>query len=262
MPASGGELHNMKGQLSYIIKPITLVMIVVLLILLYQSISESTAKEKEAQKSLNVISSATDVLLILSNSYDCLAYRTTTESVYSNVIDINKLEEFSKKYEVIEPECARSYEFGWRVKVYEIDKTSLPTSANWSFGAKDFSTSAALKDSVTLSMPVAIRRSAKLVTPGKMEIRLVDGELEKIAGTIDWFCQLGKRGRMTKSSFSVYTHGTVSYDAAENNLCLTPSGSKKKSCRQMVCQLDFAGLKSPGEHMLSLSYSDGKIVIT
>jgi hypothetical protein len=252
----------MKGQLSYIIKPITLVMIIVLLFLLYQSISETSAKEKEAQKNLNVVASTTDVLLILSNSYDCLAYRTNTESIYSNVLDLARLEEFSKKYDVIEPECARSYEFGWRANVYEIGKNSLPTGANWSFGTKEFSTGAALKDSITLSMPVAIRRSEKLITPGKMEVKLVDGELEKIAGYIDWSCELGKRNRMITSSFSVYIHGTVSYDAAKSNLCLIPSGSNKKSCRQMVCHLDFAGLNSPGEHMLSLSYSNGRVAIT
>lgn len=252
----------MKGQLSYIVKPITLVMIIVLLVLLYQSISESAVKEKEAQKSLNVVSSATDVLLILANSYDCLAYRTKTDSIYSNVVDLSRLEEFSKKYNLTEPECARSYEFGWRVKVYEMGKNSLPTGANWTFGAKEFSSGAALNDNVTLSMPVAIRRSAKLVTPGIMEVMLVDGELEKIAGNIDLACQLGKKNRMTTSPFPVYIHGTVSYDANSNSLCLMPSGSKKKSCRQMICPLDFAGLKSPGEYMLSLSYSDGRIVIT
>jgi len=252
----------MKGQLSYIIKPITLVMIVVLLILLYQSISESTVKEKEAQKSLNVVSSATDVLLMLANSYDCLAYRTTTESIFSNVVDVGRLEEFSERYEAIEPECARSYEFGWRANVYEMGKNSLPTGANWSFGAKDFSYGAALMDSIKLDMPVAIRRSAKLVTPGIMEVKLVDGELEKIAGFIDWSCQLGRKGRSVKSSASVYLHGTVAYNATDNTLCLTPSGSKKKICRQMICQLDFAGLKSPGEHMLSLAYSEGRVVIT
>jgi hypothetical protein len=251
----------MKGQLSYIIKPITLVMIIVLLFLLYQSLSETSAKEKDAQKSLNTISGTTDVLLVLANSPDCLAYRTITESLYSNVLDINKLDEFSKKYESIEPECARSYEFGWRATVYEVGRNSLPMGANWTFGTKEFSTGDALKDTVVLSMPVAIRYSQKTISPGKIEVKFVDGELEKIAGFIDWSCELGKRNRPAQSSFSVYLHGTMSYNAVDNTLCLTPSGSNKVSCRQMICQLDFSGLKSPGEHMLSLSYSNGRIVI-
>jgi len=251
----------MKGQLSYIIKPITLVMIIILLIVLYQSISESTAKEKLAQKSLNVVSGTTDVLLVLANSYDCLAYKTATQSIYSNVLDIKRLDEFSEKYREIEPECARSYEFGWRAKIYEVGKNTQPTGAVWTFGAKDFSTDDARQDYINLSMPVAIRRSEKLVTPGKMEVTLVDGELEKLAGAIDWLCQLGKKGRLTESPFTIYTHGTIEYDTNKNYLCLTPTGSKQKNCRQMLCQLEFEGLKSAGEYMLSLKYTDGRIVI-
>lgn len=249
----------MKGQLSYIIKPITLVMIIVLLIVLYQSISESTVREKLAQKMLNAVAGTTDVLLVLANSYDCLAYRTGTESVYSNVVDVKRLDDFSKKYSAIEPECARSYEFGWRAKVYEVGKDGQPTGSIWSFGAEDFSAGDARLDIMNLSMPVAIRRSEKMISPGKMEVVLVEGDLEKLAGGIDWFCQVGKKGRMTSSSFSIYIHGTVDYDAG--SLCLTPTGSKKKNCRQMLCQLEFEGLKSAGEHMLSLSYEEGKVVI-
>jgi len=249
----------MKGQLSFVIKPITLVMVIALLLLLYQSISMSISRGKKIGETLDLTASATNILLILANSRDCLAYEgSLSKSLYANVVDVNRLNEFSTMYFNKEPECARNYNFGWEVTVTELKNTATNTveGKNWTFGAKQFS-SITSSTSVDYWMPVAIVYSEKTVSPGKMSIHLVDGELERVAGVLDWDCAMGKAGKLTKSSIAVDLQSPISYDSDKNNLC---SGSKVKSCREMDCNMTFKNLDT-GKHVLTINYVDGKLVV-
>ena len=249
----------MKGQLSFIIKPITLVMIIALLLLLYQSISASISRGKKLGETLDLTASATNILLILANSSDCLAYEGSfSKSLYANVVDVNRLEEFSKKYAGMEPECARSYDFGWGVTITELKNTGeeIMEGKNWTFGAQQFSSLSSTR-SVDYWMPVAIVYSEKIVKLGKMSIHLVDGELEKIAGVLDWDCAMGKRGKFTKSSVAIDITSPISYNSDKNSLC---SGSKIRNCRKLDCEMTFKDLDK-GKHVLTINYVDGKLVI-
>jgi len=248
----------MKGQLSFIIKPITLVMVVALLLLLYQSISTSIGRQKKIGETLDLTASATNILLILANSRDCLAYEAPlSKSLYANAIDVNRLDEFSKSYSGIEPECARSFDFGWRITITELRNTAkgIVGDKNWTFGARQFSPGNV--PSVDFGMPVAIVYSEKIVKPGIMSIHLVDGELEKIAGVFDWDCAMGRMNKLTKSSLGIDIKSPITYDSGTNSLC---SGSKIKSCRILDCEMAFKNLDQ-GKHVLTINYVNGKLVI-
>jgi len=251
----------MKGQLSYIIKPLSLVMTIVLLLLLYNSISSFGASQKTVQKTLDLNSDATNALLVLANSEDCLAFHSQiTQGLYANIVDIDKLNDFSARYSDTEPECARNFDFGWRVTVTEYKRVegALTTGSNWTFGARDFSHDSALIGTADFSVPIAIRHSDKLTRPGVMQIHLVNGELERISGLLDWACHLFQSNSITRFSTPISTSYGISYNAATNELC---SMSKVPACRTMWCQLNFTSIKSGGSYVLKMTYSNGKMVV-
>jgi len=171
----------MKGQVSYIMKPMMLIAVVILLVFLLQSLYSSGGKERIAEKNLDIVGTATNVLLILSNSEECLVYNDqTTEVTKANILDVNRLDHFSEEYKDIEPECARNYEFGWRVDVKQIDKNNQ-VEKEWDFGAKEFSKGKSLNNEVEFWMPVAIRYSDDDVKLGKMEIKF-----DFLIGHVGW----------------------------------------------------------------------------
>ena len=249
----------MKGQLSYVMKPLTLVSIIILLVLLLYSLNSYRGRERMAEKTLDLTSFATNILLILANSEDCLAYKIpATQGAYANIVDLKKLDEFSEKYEEIEPDCARNYDFGWRVTVEEVNGESFNGGKTWSFGARDFSKGKAMKNKVEFWIPVAIRHSVNEVNVGRMSITLVDGELEKIAGFLDWSCKMGMLGKMSSSSTDVQISSPITYDRSNNYLC---SGN---ACRKLLCTLiGFEDMKSGGTYSISVDFrSPDKLLVS
>lgn len=252
---------KMKGQLSYIIKPVSLVITIILLLLLYNSISSFTVREKEAQQSLNIAADATNILLLLSNSPLCLAYKApATQGQVANTVDIQKLNSFSQIYSSKEPDCARNFDYGWRITVKEFKQTGGTTVYGnaWSFGAAQFSQGSASTDSLNFSLPIAIHYSDSLTMPGIMIITIVNGELEKISGVIDWACDLHRQGSLTKSTVQIHTSYPISYDASSQSLCQV---SKTKWCRITDCSLDFSGLKASGTYLIKISFDGDTEVI-
>ena len=247
----------MKGQLSYIIKPISLVMTVVLLLLLYNTISTFSSQQSNAQNLLDITSDATNILLVLANSQDCLAYKSsTTNGLYANIVDVNRLNFFSQKYASTEPECARSFDFGWRVTVTDYKQSNNATviGNNWSFGANEFSNAKAIHQDFSFSLPIAVRYSDQLTRPGIMQIHLVSGELESIAGILDWSCQLFKNGGLTSYSTTITTNYPLTYFPTTNQLC---SISDTPACRTMWCPMSFENIGSSGQYVLKVTYSNG-----
>ena len=245
--------------MSYILKPISLVMTIALLLVLYTSISDSIAKERKAAKTLNLISTSTNILLILANSGDCLAYKSpATEGLYANIVDVTKLKQFSSDFKNIEPQCARNYNFGWRVTVIESNKDPDLPLKYWSFGATNFSKGAAFRNDLNTSIPIAIKYSENDIVPGNIYIYLVDGELENIAGALDWTCDLFKNGRINTTSFGIHTSYPLTYFKSTNELC---SGTKEKSCRIMSCPLIFNDIKAAGDYVWAIKFDKGSLVI-
>ena len=253
----------MKGQLSYLLQPMTLVGIVVLLLFLYVSISNFQEREKMAQTSLNLVSDATNILLVLANSEDCLAFKTQdAKGLYANIVEVSKLNEFANKFPSIEPDCARSFDFGWRVKVTEFKQSNNKTMTGrvWEFGAKDFSRdqNRDLRNSINFSIPISIRESEKIIRPGSMDIYLVDGELEKISGTFDWNCALFSAGKISSSKIAFHTIYSLKYDSSIHSLC---TQSKTTNCRETKCEIAMKNLDSGGDYLVTVTYKDGKMVV-
>jgi len=252
----------MKGQLSYIIKPVSLVVTIVLLLLLYNSISSFGSKEKIAQQDLDTTAASTNTLLVLANSPLCLAYESpASQGQYGNIVDASKLDYFNSNFSSREPNCARSFQYGWRVTVKEISLQNGVTifSRNWSFGAANFSLDTGINSNVPdFSMPIAIHYSDRLTRPGLMYIHLVSGELEKIAGIIDYSCNLHLQGRLNKTTVQLSTTFPLIFDKNTNSLCQV---SKTNACRITDCSLDFNGYKSPGNYLMKISFNGNTEVI-
>ncbi|MEM5792918.1 MAG: hypothetical protein QXY45_00975 [Candidatus Aenigmatarchaeota archaeon] len=261
----------MKGQVSYIMKPMMLIGIIILLLFLIQTLYSGRGRERMAEKKLDTVSTATNILLILANSKQCLAYHSSiTDKTQGIVLNVTKLDIFQNNYQEIEPECARNYEFGWKVQVSQMGRPvggSSNVERAWTFGARDFSKDSSLNNEVRFWIPVGIKypkgdarcganNRDGCVKLGKMDILLVDGELEKLAGFFDWSCMMGRLGRMTSTSTEVSVSQKVTYDSASNRLCV---GS---SCRRLQCPLlYFDGFNSKGTYSLKLNYQSGNLVV-
>ncbi len=243
----------MKGQTGYIMKPMMLIAVIVLLIVLLQSIYSSRGKERMAQKSLDLVGTGTNILLILSNSEMCLAHRSSvTDKVQGNVLDVQKLNDFQLLWQNREPECARNYDFGWRVRVEQIGEGGV--EREWKFGTKEFSTGEILNNEIEFWIPVSIKYSEDNVKLGKMHIRLVDGELEKLAGFFDWSCRMGELNRASSMITNLKISKPVTYK--EGRLCMDGS------CRELICSLVyFDGFKSKGTYELTVNYQEDKILL-
>lgn len=245
-------------------------MTIILLVFLYQSVQLYGGKENIAKQGLDLATDATNVLLLVANSEDCLAYKEeATQSLYANVIDAYKLLDYTEEYANIEPECARSYAFGWRITVREITKSGEEGINKWSFGAKELTQelignrdNPSFKSNIEYGMPAAIRYSREVIKPAVMDIILVDGEIERMAGIIDWACQLAKQNKLTQTSFelkelSVNIKNPIRYDAVTGELC---SVTEQPTCRQMLCSLEFEDMDR-GEHRLRIEYVGDKLII-
>ncbi|MBD3155347.1 MAG: hypothetical protein GF368_01690 [Candidatus Aenigmarchaeota archaeon] len=247
----------MKGQTGYIMKPMMLIAVIILLIFLLQTLYSGVAKERLAQKNLDIVSTGTNVLLILANSEDCLAYESSvTQKAQGIILDIQKLDEFDVYNDNMEPECARNYEFGWRVDVEQIGQGGAIEN-NWDFGAKEFSDGVALNNEIRLWIPVAIKYPEGhhncpegCTELGKMSIKLVNGELENLAGFFDWGCRMGQLGRMSSFSTELKISQPVKYKPTQNELCIG------RSCRSLICHLLYfdEGLTSEGTYELTVNY--------
>lgn len=242
---------KLKGQMSFTLKPFTMLMVIIMLIFLYIYLNSSEVKKEEAEKDIEIRSVSTDILLLLANSEDCLAYQLPDrESAYANIIDVRKLEEFAREYEGVEPACARNYNFGFRVEVVEIVMTSMgPREAQkWSFGVQNFSREYH-NNLVSYWMPVALKYSEKEVGVGKIRLTVFDGELQRIAGFLDRACEMGKSGVLNQTSQTFQISYPISYERGQ--LCI---GMKNKACRKTFCELEMESITAKGSYKLKVSF--------
>ncbi|MCX6822002.1 MAG: VWA domain-containing protein [Candidatus Aenigmarchaeota archaeon] len=110
---------------------------------------------------------------------------------------------------------------------------------SWYFGSRDHSTDKALKDSVTISIPVSIKISDTKTQPGLATIKLFKGELEELTGLIESTCETGLETRKKIDiSYAVKLDG--------NSICMNNAG--KINCRKFVCSssVQFNEIKAPG----------------
>ena len=112
---------NMKGQMSFLVKALFIVIAAVLFILVlvyYSSFQKRTIQEREES---NFKMEVTNVLQKLVNDKNCLAY-SHNETPQKGVIDINKLRSFVSNYADTEPACAKALSFDYNIKVVQYPK--------------------------------------------------------------------------------------------------------------------------------------------
>jgi hypothetical protein len=253
------EAGKIKGQMSFTIKPFAMLMLVVLLLFLFMFLNSNEVKKENVKKSLDMMAVSTDILLLLANSEECLAYRATqSSSAYANIVDVSKLEEFSGKYRGIEPLCSRNYGYGYRVEITEIEMANRGPreGLTWAFGVEEMS-GGHYDSKMVYSMPVALKRSESHVGVGVMKITLISGDLERAAGAIDRACMLGKMGRETTTNARI--HLSYPLRIIDGKLCY---GLKDKDCRTTLCELEMKDISSKGTYRLIMDFSPpNKLII-
>ncbi|MEM5883139.1 MAG: hypothetical protein QXQ77_02780 [Candidatus Aenigmatarchaeota archaeon] len=119
----------------------------------------------------------------------------------------------------------------------------------WEFGVKNFSKKSALRNEITFSLPVLIRIKDNQIQPGKITIRMVDGELEELAGIFDSVC-IFNTSKKLKISLSQALKGD------KNDICIVVEG--EKICKKLLCEMNEFSI-APGNYLLSVEKFGDKI---
>lgn|GEM_PF-3524852 len=252
----------MKAQASLITKGIYLVIALVAISVFSYQILSFSSSNKARESETNFLEKAVTLLDVISTSSTCLGYTEENElkmlisSVAHRTLDVNKIEEFSQKYNIIEPPCARDYENGYEI-VVRMFGSDLNTTKRyytlqekvWRFGSINFSEGDALRNMVEVSLPVSIRLNASYQQPGEIRIKLVDGELEEFSGIVNKVCDTGIPARKRVSfSYSTYTD--------QDNVC--QEMQHRLMCRKISCPATSQRFE-PGIYEIALN-KNGDIV--
>jgi hypothetical protein len=127
----------------------------------------------------------------------------------------------------------------------------------WEFGDVEFSEKEALKNTISISIPIDVFLDESTIIPGKMSITLTDGELEEFRGFLDMSCLTGKD---FQNSFSFHYPISLEQTTSEKKLCLDISG--KKVCQKFACQksIDFFSL-TPGTYRIYSKNEDNVLKV-
>lgn len=228
-----------KGQ-SILAKPIVLVMIIALLsFLIFFMLQQGGGLEKRSSR-LDLLSTTSDTLSLLVHSPQCLAYQPEEGGAYGSTISAGKLEEFETNYSNREPLCARNFLYGWQAQVKD-----LSTDRTWQFGAQEFSKQGALKNSETRQMSVSLRYSPNRVNPGRVRLKMVNGELERIGEKLNYLCASG--AAQGKVSF----YNSYPLEVKTDRVCM--KFTSNQSCRPLLCQVGMPEVESQGEHLMRVT---------
>ncbi len=118
---------------SFVLKALYLILAVVIVSLFVNRIVFTHSSSFETTQTQRLVDTATDILEKLVGNSECLAYvenatvngqKAELEAHF--VVDKNKLESFSSKFYDAQPDCAKSFDYGYRVEIKEVN-------ANFSF---------------------------------------------------------------------------------------------------------------------------------
>lgn len=116
----------------------------------------------------------------------------------------------------------------------------------WEFGQVGFSQGESLKQVLNISIPVALRFNQTATLPGKMEIMVVDGELEKLIGAIELACFSEQNVRLR-----LFFSYPVSVET--KRVCLH---AVQPVCQPLACDLPIQPKHlDAGSYELSIRYS-------
>lgn len=120
--------------------------------------------------------------------------------------------------------------------------------SSWSFGASEFSLPGSKSQEITLQEPVSIWHNTTDIRPGVMSVRLVDGELERVAGLVERVCVDG---------ITQYLETRVSSPITAFNGTICQTGCRKLRCSKVV----GVDLK-PGLRIVKVSANETAVLAT
>ncbi|MBI4173403.1 MAG: hypothetical protein HY519_01660, partial [Candidatus Aenigmarchaeota archaeon] len=113
------------AQVSFTSRPIILVLTVAILIFLLSAVWQQQTEEKQLSLKIELDSKATSILDLLASSEDCLALKDSEAgAAYGYLVGSSRLDQFAARYADTEPECARNFQYGYRVTVKELEGRS------------------------------------------------------------------------------------------------------------------------------------------
>lgn len=124
----------MKAQISFLIKGLHLILILVVIAIVLNQLTSLFLTSSQQEKTLEMRQNALSILEILSSSPKCLAYEEqgkveNNEFVFGahRILEVEKLKYFSSNFNDVQPDCARDFDFGYRieVKTFPINFSSL-----------------------------------------------------------------------------------------------------------------------------------------
>ena len=126
----------------------------------------------------------------------------------------------------------------------------------WSFGTSGHSEGKALDGSITISLPVLVKREGEFLA-GFIRLSVYDGDLESVSGLIEYVCNKG-----TESNLDTFIDLPMSYDDNIKMLCMT-NPDKTQSCRRIICDSEIVmnDITNPGRYRMIGYWKDGKVNI-
>jgi hypothetical protein len=112
----------------------------------------------------------------------------------------------------------------------------------WEFGVKNFSKKDAFRAEVTFSLPITIRIKDNQIQPGRITIKMVDGELEELVGVLDDVCI---------SNITKELRLSLSYPVEEKNGYVCMRIEKEDICKKTYCKVNHFSINQ-GSYTLSI----------
>ncbi|MDI6807014.1 MAG: VWA domain-containing protein [Candidatus Aenigmarchaeota archaeon] len=128
----------------------------------------------------------------------------------------------------------------------------------WEFGDMVFSKSEALREQISVSMPIIVYINSSTFLPGLIEVSLVDGELEQFIGLLEQSC-LTERDLSSTLPLSYPVNLEIINN--KNHICMQFRDGKE--CQRLACNkvIEFEGIKSPGNYEIAFQNIDGVLKV-
>jgi len=113
-----------KAQASLITKAVFIILAMVIVSFVSYQLFSFTFSSQKIKEHEELLLKANDILQTLISSYTCLAYKDLgkiesypKEFSTQKIVDMNKLNDFTTRFFDVQPECARDFNIGYRIKV-------------------------------------------------------------------------------------------------------------------------------------------------
>ena len=158
-------------------------------------------------------------------------------------------EELKKIYKKLAGEVPKGGEIAGNVSVPQ-KKWYFGVGGVSGAGITQFSPEDSRYNDITLVLPVTIRFSEMNLKRGRIRIRAVEGELEKISNNLQRICDLADSEEIS-NEFELYLHHPMYYSDGKICMELNPS-----PCKQINCHIpiEFENITTEGNYYIKIKY--------